>query len=316
MAVLRFAQVNTVPVTPAPNVMYLVNAGAGELRILVSSNTGTLKEVFGKSAYQVAMDEGFVGTEAEWLTSLDGVDGLSAYEIAVAGGFVGTEAQWLASLEGTPGTNGTNGWTEVLAVITDGERRVLQVVDYVGGTGTKPTAGKYIGVAGLVDLIADGVNVRGAAGANAPAWTYAWQVNDLAVSSVTLVSTDLVMTLEAGKRYEVEFFGVASTTNSTFAFGFGLTFTNPPTTAVGQIVSTAGASASICSYITDPAVETSTTATSGPLAFAKAACIGRFFVESNLATVGTFRFRSELTGSGTQTLYGGNKSYIRYKEMV
>ena len=35
--------------------------------------------------------------------------GDSAYEVAVANGFVGTEAEWLASLEGTDGTNGTNG---------------------------------------------------------------------------------------------------------------------------------------------------------------------------------------------------------------
>ena len=35
----------------------------------------------------------------------DGAPGLSAYEIAVQNGFVGTEADWLASLVGAPGTN-------------------------------------------------------------------------------------------------------------------------------------------------------------------------------------------------------------------
>lgn len=39
----------------------------------------------------------------------NGVDGKSAYEIAVANGFVGTEIDWLASLQATDGTNGTNG---------------------------------------------------------------------------------------------------------------------------------------------------------------------------------------------------------------
>lgn len=34
--------------------------------------------------------------------------GLSAYEIAVKNGFKGTEQEWLASLKGTPGTNGEN----------------------------------------------------------------------------------------------------------------------------------------------------------------------------------------------------------------
>ena len=33
----------------------------------------------------------------------DGADGLSAYEIAVAGGYVGTEAEWIASLQGADG---------------------------------------------------------------------------------------------------------------------------------------------------------------------------------------------------------------------
>lgn len=33
----------------------------------------------GKSAYQVAVDNGFVGTEAQWLASLDGSDGQNAY---------------------------------------------------------------------------------------------------------------------------------------------------------------------------------------------------------------------------------------------
>lgn len=38
-----------------------------------------------------------------------GPQGDSAYDVAVANGFVGTESQWLASLVGQPGTNGTNG---------------------------------------------------------------------------------------------------------------------------------------------------------------------------------------------------------------
>lgn len=39
----------------------------------------------------------------------DGADGLSAYQVAVANGFVGTEAQWLASLKGAKGDTGTQG---------------------------------------------------------------------------------------------------------------------------------------------------------------------------------------------------------------
>lgn len=39
----------------------------------------------------------------------DGVDGLSAYQIAVNNGFVGTEQEWLASLKGPPGSGGGTG---------------------------------------------------------------------------------------------------------------------------------------------------------------------------------------------------------------
>jgi len=39
----------------------------------------------------------------------DGAEGSSAYEVAVANGFVGTEADWLASLEGDPGPMGPPG---------------------------------------------------------------------------------------------------------------------------------------------------------------------------------------------------------------
>lgn len=96
----------------------------------------------------------------------DGEDGLSAYQIAVNNGFVGTEAQWLASLKGPKGdqgTNGTNGWSPRLAVVTTGERRVLQITFWTGGTGTPPPTG-YIGATGIVDNIANAVDIRGSQG--------------------------------------------------------------------------------------------------------------------------------------------------------
>lgn len=58
---------------------------------------------YGYSAYRLAVLNGFVGTEEEWLASLIGPQGLSAYQVAVDNGFVGTEEQWLASLIGPAG---------------------------------------------------------------------------------------------------------------------------------------------------------------------------------------------------------------------
>lgn len=61
---------------------------------------------------------------------------------------------------------GDNGWVPVLANVIDGLRIVQQVVDFTGGTGEKPVEdiGKYVGEDGLVENIAEAINIRGAQG--------------------------------------------------------------------------------------------------------------------------------------------------------
>jgi hypothetical protein len=54
-----------------------------------------------------------------------------------------------------------DGWSPELAVVNDGDRCVLQIADWEGGTGTKPVAGDYLGLTGLVGDIADAVDIRG-----------------------------------------------------------------------------------------------------------------------------------------------------------
>ena len=61
----------------------------------------SLPSINGLSAYEIAKDSGFVGTEAQWLASLSGK---SAYEVAVSNGFVGSESEWISSLAGADGT--------------------------------------------------------------------------------------------------------------------------------------------------------------------------------------------------------------------
>jgi hypothetical protein len=65
---------------------------------------------------------------------------------------------------GLNGDDGDDGWTPRFAVVSDGARRVLEVVDWFGGTGTKPDAGMYVGATGYVALIGDAIDIRGAAG--------------------------------------------------------------------------------------------------------------------------------------------------------
>lgn len=56
----------------------------------------------GLSAYQLARQQGYGGTLTAWLASLVGASGASAYDLARTAGFGGTQTQWLASLKGTP----------------------------------------------------------------------------------------------------------------------------------------------------------------------------------------------------------------------
>lgn len=74
---------------------------------------GEVRGPTGKSAYELAVDNGFNGSVQAWLTSLKGADGaagLSAYEVAKAAGFAGSEAQWLLSLKGTQGDAGKSAY--------------------------------------------------------------------------------------------------------------------------------------------------------------------------------------------------------------
>lgn len=60
--------------------------------VLNNIETSTLE---GASAYEIAVENGFVGTEEEWLASLAGK---SAYEIAVEHGYQGSEEDWIENL--------------------------------------------------------------------------------------------------------------------------------------------------------------------------------------------------------------------------
>lgn len=70
-----------------------------------------VEAIRGLSAYQLAVKNGYEGTEEQWVTGIRGVAGKSAYEVAKDGGFTGTQAEWLASLKGAKGDAGTKGDT-------------------------------------------------------------------------------------------------------------------------------------------------------------------------------------------------------------
>ena len=83
----------------------------------------------GKSAYEIAVANGFVGNQAQWLWSLKGSDGSpgrngeSAYEIAKGDVYFNTEEEWVASLKGAKGDKGDDGKsaTVTIGTVTAGE---------------------------------------------------------------------------------------------------------------------------------------------------------------------------------------------------
>lgn len=157
----------------------------------------------GDSAYQVAVDNGFIGTEEEWLESLHGekgdaftygdftpeqLEGLKGEkgdkgdkgdtgEQGIQGvqgekgekgdaftydDFTPEQLELLKGekgdkgdkgdtgeqgIQGIQGDNGFNGWTTIHEFESDGaQRQVKKLVDYIGGTGDKPTEniGQYV----------------------------------------------------------------------------------------------------------------------------------------------------------------------------
>lgn len=108
------AGINTIISPPAsPSIATTLKFEHTDTTITLNFSKPGVQGVAGKSAYELAILHGYVGTEAEWLASLQGVDGgsgASAYEVAVAQGFSGTVSEWLASLVGQAGTNGKSAY--------------------------------------------------------------------------------------------------------------------------------------------------------------------------------------------------------------
>ena len=118
----------------------------------------------GDSAFDIAVAAGFTGTEQEWLESLvgedgaQGVDGQSAFEIAVANGFTGTEQEWLESLIGEDGIQGVDGADGLSA---------YEVAEENGFTGTEQEwLDSLVGPAGAAILDVDAYDITASAGSN------------------------------------------------------------------------------------------------------------------------------------------------------
>lgn len=145
--------------------LLIINDGSLQQYTWENLLTFIQSNVQGKKGDQgVAGKDGRDGTNGT--NGTNGVNGLSAYQVAVNNGFTGTVDKWLASLVGANGADGkagTNGWTPILAVVPDGDRRVIAVTSWTGGTGTAPNTG-YYGSGGITQNISQAVDIRGIQG--------------------------------------------------------------------------------------------------------------------------------------------------------
>ena len=164
-------QVDKLPLTPSADFTdsdkFLI-LDNGKLRLLErpTFHAWILQNVQGKQGIQgVAGRDGRDGLSG--VNGKNGTNGLSAYQVAVANGFVGTEQSWLDTIKGAngeAGIDGFNGWSPVIATASRGSDVVLQLLDWTGGTGAKPSITGYLSTTGIVSNIANATNVRGLQG--------------------------------------------------------------------------------------------------------------------------------------------------------
>ena len=116
-------------------------------------------------------DQGVAGRDGtrgvNGINGRDGTDGLSAYQIAVQNGFVGSNSEWLNSLKGAAaakGEDGDRGWSPVFKTESFQGGSYLRIIDWVGGEGDKPTLLGFVSDSGIVNNIAVASNLKGERG--------------------------------------------------------------------------------------------------------------------------------------------------------
>ena len=137
----------------------------GETSATLHHGANGEKGTDGKSAYQIAVEQGYQGSESDWLSSLkgdkgntgakgnpgqDGTDGKSAYAIAVEHGYEDSEDKWLLSLKGEKGDTGERGEKG-----DTGDRGLQGVPGEKGEKGDAGVAGKD-GFSPIANVVKDG----------------------------------------------------------------------------------------------------------------------------------------------------------------
>jgi hypothetical protein len=106
-------------------------------------------------------------------------------------------------IDGSYGADGSNGWTPVFAIISDGERRVLQLQNWTGGSGSTPgNEGYYLGASGLTPYLYDAVDVRGPRGSDGQPGTPGTNgVDSTPITTINFDGFNLVIQTSTGQSF-------------------------------------------------------------------------------------------------------------------
>ena len=139
--------------------VYVENGGTLSRSEWLASLKGT-DGVDGKSAYEIAKQfDPYIGSEYEWIQSLQGHNGYSAYELAYnADPNVGTLEEWLSSLYGHKGDTGDTGKSAYELAVQYGyvgseEEWIESLKGQQGPQGEKGEQGTSINILGYYDTL-------------------------------------------------------------------------------------------------------------------------------------------------------------------
>lgn len=110
-------------------VVITAGVSAGTATVVTNQRAKSVSGTHAKSAYDLAVDNGYDGTMEQWLASLvgeAGENGKSAYDLAVDNGYKGDTTEWLKTLIGANGTNGTNGKSAYELAVANGYKGTEQ----------------------------------------------------------------------------------------------------------------------------------------------------------------------------------------------
>ncbi|WP_297868451.1 hypothetical protein [uncultured Flavobacterium sp.] len=184
----NFTQISNNPFTYVPFAYFSANGGEpGPAGPQGPAGTNGTNGLDGLSAYQIWLNSGNTGTEADFIASLQGVqgpagtngtngtDGLSAYQIWINNGNSGTETDFIASLQGAQGPAGATGATGPAGVTGPQGPAGSNGIDGVNGTNGTDGLSAYqiwlnLGNVGTeADFITSLTGPQGTQGAQGPA---------------------------------------------------------------------------------------------------------------------------------------------------